>query len=58
MLPRVAVRKMLIDGTQWGAWEPCVLPVGDQFVTLWTPVGTEIHWDVHGILQHTPLLVA
>jgi hypothetical protein len=44
MLPRVAVRKMLIDGTQWGAWEPYALPLSDQLVALWTPVGAEMRW--------------
>lgn len=44
MLPRITVRKMLIDGSQWGMWQPYVLPTGDGLVATWTPAGTEMHW--------------
>lgn len=44
MLPRIAARKMLIDGKQWGAWEPYVLPLSEECVGVWTPAGTEMRW--------------
>ncbi len=44
MLQRIAARKMLIDGMQWGAWEPYVLPLSAECVAVWTPAGTEMRW--------------
>lgn len=44
MLPRITVRKMLIDGSQWGTWRPYVLPTNGDLVATWTPAGTEMHW--------------
>jgi hypothetical protein len=44
MLQRITVRKMLIDGRQWGAWQPYLFPVSNEFVTTWTPAGTEMRW--------------
>lgn len=44
MLQRITVRKMLIDGRQWGTWQPYLFPVSDEFVATWTPAGTEMQW--------------
>jgi hypothetical protein len=44
MLPRITVRKMLIDGRQWGTWQAYVLPLERDEVALWTPQGTEMRW--------------
>lgn len=45
MLPCIAARKMLMDGTQHGAWEPYVLPLSAECVAIWTPAGTEMRWE-------------
>lgn len=52
MLPRITVRKMLIDGSQWGTWQPYVLPTSSDLVATWTPAGTEMHWAT-GIFRST-----
>jgi hypothetical protein len=44
MLPRVTMRKALIDGRQWATWEAYVLPFAAPYVALWTPAGTEMRW--------------
>ena len=44
MLPRITVRKMLIDGSQWGTWQPYILPTTGELVATWTPAGTEMRW--------------
>lgn len=44
MLPRITVRKMLIDGSQWGTWQPYILPTSGNLIATWTPAGTEMHW--------------
>jgi len=44
MLQKAEIRKMLVSGDQWGAWEGYQLPVSDEYVTIWTPLGTAMHW--------------
>lgn len=44
MLPRITVRKMLIDGSQWGTWQAHMLPTSGELVATWTPAGTEMRW--------------
>jgi hypothetical protein len=44
MLPRITVRKMLIDGKQWAEWRPYALPLGPGLVATWTPAGTDMLW--------------
>ncbi len=44
MLLGVDIRKMLVNGDQWGAWKGCQLPISDQYVSIWTPIGTAMHW--------------
>jgi hypothetical protein len=44
MLATVEVRKMLPDGSQWGHWSGFRLPVSANCPTVWTPLGTSMHW--------------
>jgi hypothetical protein len=44
MLPRVTVRKVMIDGLQWGIWQAYALPLAAEYTALWTPAGTEMRW--------------
>ena len=44
MLQKAEVRKMLVNGDQWGGWQGYQLPVSSEYVTIWTPKGTEMHW--------------
>ena len=44
MLQQADIRKMLVNGDQWGGWRGYQLPVSEQYVSIWTPIGTEMHW--------------
>lgn len=44
MLQQADVRKMLVSGDQWGSWRGYQLPLSEEYVTIWTPLGTEMHW--------------
>jgi protein associated with RNAse G/E len=44
MLQKAEIRKMLVSGDQWGAWQGYQLPVSNDYVTIWTPLGTAMHW--------------
>lgn len=44
MLLEVDVCKMLVSGDQWAAWKGYQLPISDDYVCVWTPVGTKKHW--------------
>lgn len=44
MLRTVNIRKMLVNGDQWGAWKGYQLPISDKYVCIWTPIGTPMHW--------------
>ncbi|WP_322480450.1 DUF402 domain-containing protein [Thermogemmatispora sp.] len=44
MLLEVEIQKMLVDGSKWGAWKGYQLPLSDEYVSIWTPVGTPMHW--------------
>ena len=44
MLQKAEIRKMLVSGDQWGAWQGYQLPVSNEYVTIWTPLGTAMHW--------------
>jgi protein associated with RNAse G/E len=44
MLEKANIRKMLVSGDQWGAWQGYQLPVSDTYVCIWTPIGTPMHW--------------
>lgn len=47
MLLEADVRKMLVNGDEWGAWQGYQLPVSDEYITIWTPSGTRKHWKPH-----------
>lgn len=44
MLQEVDVYKMLVNGEQWGKWKGYQFPISEQHVTVWTPIGTPMHW--------------
>lgn len=44
MLLEADIYKMLVNGEQWGTWHGYQLPLSEQYVTIWTPIGTEMHW--------------
>ena len=44
MLLEADIRKMLVNGDQWGGWHGYQLPISDEYVTIWTPAGTAMHW--------------
>ena len=44
MLLDATIRKLLVDGNQWASWHGYHLPVSDQHIVIWTPMGTEMHW--------------
>jgi protein associated with RNAse G/E len=44
MLLQADIRKMLVNGDQWGGWRGYQLPISDSYVSIWTPAGTEMHW--------------
>lgn len=44
MLLEADIRKMLVDGTEWASWHGYHIPVSEERIVIWTPVGTEMHW--------------
>jgi protein associated with RNAse G/E len=44
MLLEATIRKMLVNGDQWAGWKGYQLPLSDQYVSVWTPIGTEMRW--------------
>ena len=44
MLLPANIRKMLVDGDQWAQWHGYQLPISPEYVTIWTPAGTDMHW--------------
>lgn len=44
MLQQADIRKMLVNGDQWGGWSGYQLPISEEYVSIWTPIGTEMHW--------------
>src|SRR6266567_2078908 len=44
MLQQADVRKMLVSGDQWGKWQGYQLPISNDYVSIWTPIGTRMHW--------------
>ena len=44
MLLKAEIYKMLVNGDQWGAWSGYQLPISDQYVSIWTPIGTPMYW--------------
>ena len=52
MLLSTNIRKLLVDGDQWAQWQGYQLPISDQYVSIWTPIGTEMHWKPGTWLAH------
>ncbi len=52
MLQKAAVRKMLVNGDQWAGWQGYQFPISDSYVSIWTPIGTEMHWKTGTWLSH------
>jgi protein associated with RNAse G/E len=44
MLLSTTIRKLLVDGNQWASWHGYHLPVSNQYIVVWTPMGTEMCW--------------
>jgi protein associated with RNAse G/E len=44
MLLDTTIRKLLVNGNQWANWQGYHIPVSDQHIVIWTPMGTEMHW--------------
>ena len=44
MLLETEVCKMLVNGDPWAAWQGFQLPVSDEYICIWTPIGTKKHW--------------
>ncbi len=47
MLLEADIFKMLVNGDEWGAWKGYQLPVSDEYICIWTPLGTLRHWKPH-----------
>lgn len=47
MLLETEVCKMLVSGDPWACWSGFQLPVSDEYVCIWTPIGTKKHWKPH-----------
>ncbi len=52
MLQKANVRKMLVNGDQWAAWQGYHFPISDEYVSVWTPIGTQMHWKPGTWLSH------
>jgi len=52
MLLEADIRKMLVNGDQWAAWRGYQFPISDSYVSIWTPIGTEMHWKPGTWLSH------
>jgi protein associated with RNAse G/E len=44
MLLEASIRKMLVDGDQWARWNGYHIPASEDYIVIWTPLGTEMHW--------------
>jgi protein associated with RNAse G/E len=44
MLLEAEVSKMLVSGDPWAAWSGFQLPVSDEYICIWAPIGTRKHW--------------
>jgi len=47
MLLEANISKMLVNGDEWAAWKGYQLPISDEYVCIWTPIGTKKHWKPH-----------
>lgn len=44
MLLTAHIRKMLVNGDQWGSWYGYHIPVSNEYFVIWTPIGTPMYW--------------
>lgn len=44
MLQESDISKILVNGDQWGAWRGYQVPMSEEYVCIWTPIGTPMHW--------------
>jgi protein associated with RNAse G/E len=44
MLLEADVYKMLVSGEQWACWQGFQLPISNEYICIWTPLGTKKHW--------------
>jgi protein associated with RNAse G/E len=44
MLQEANIYKKLVNNDVWGHWQGYQLPVSDEYVCIWTPIGTPMHW--------------
>lgn len=44
MLQKVDIYKKLVNDDIWGKWQGYQVPVSDEYVCVWTPIGTPMHW--------------
>ena len=56
MLLEADVRKILVNGDQWGAWRGYQLPLSDDYVCIWAPIGTERHWKPGSFISKNHML--
>ncbi len=47
MLLEATISKMLVSGDPWASWQGFQLPVSDEYICIWTPLGTKKHWKPH-----------
>ncbi len=52
MLIDADIRKILVNGEQWGGWHGYHIPVSEQYVVIWTPLGTPMHWQPGTWISH------
>ncbi|HLG60601.1 MAG TPA: DUF402 domain-containing protein [Ktedonosporobacter sp.] len=52
MLLEADIRKMLVNGDQWACWRGYQLPISEQYISIWTPKGTEMHWKPGTWIAH------
>lgn len=47
MLLEADVCKMLVNGDPWANWQGFHLPVSEEYICIWTPLGSKKHWKPH-----------
>jgi protein associated with RNAse G/E len=52
MLLEANIRKVLVDGNQWGQWRGYHIPVSEEYMIIWTPMGTEMRWKPGTWISH------
>ena len=44
MLLPANIRKMLVNGDEWASWGGYHIPVSEEYIVIWTPIGTPMYW--------------